>query len=817
MAMTPWDNGVAGAPTGGPGRERMAPEGAWSDVDSVMLTAEFPFRCEISLRELARYWDHAAASGDPVARVVVERLDAAPELRGPVASREALRPHRELVDLMMTAVFPRAFWHDTFAAALVPFQLRSFCTTPALERLAVGPDGTLRGRVNMDPATLMSYRLLHAYSLILEKFYGIDLDPDYPLIVTLDDPETGWQRHFKTTFDPTFLAVEADGEPPALDERARQRLLANLSDVGVLTELLPPSRFVFRGFTVFTAVEVTDQEILSSIKRELIERESVVSAEPFRRLEGHLRAFFRRPGLYLGLAAMQGDRVFLLNHESEMEHGCIFADSAHYSRAYFAGSVYEQAVQRGRPLIIEDLATWPNRTAIEQNLLDRGCVRSLVVAPLHYGDEVIGVLELSSERPGDFNTTHALRLGEVLPLFSMAVKRSMDELDTRIQAFIKEKATAIHPAVEWRFRKAVLDLMERHGGEDGQLELPPIVFQGVYPLYALTDVRGSSIERGLAIQADLLEQLRLAGDVVRAAHRARALPALDELRYRIAKHAARIEAGLSSGDEMGVIAFLRASVEPLLDHLAGFDAGTRARVDAYRAAVDPALGMVYARRRQFDESLTRLTDAISSYLELEQQVAQGMLPHYFEKQKTDGVDYQMYVGASLLEDGRFDPLYLRNLRLWQLMVTCGIAARAERLKGSLPRPLDTAHLVLVQHAPLAIRFRFDEKRFDVDGAYNARYEIVKKRIDKAVVRGTGERVTQPGRIAIVYGHPAEAAEYRDYIEYLQSLGYLAPEVEELELDEMQGVQGLRALRVTVRIDNPRLERPVSAADLAARS
>ncbi len=28
----------------------------------------------------------------------------------------------------------------------------------------------------------------------------------------------------------------------------------------------------------------------------------------------------------------------------------------------------------------------------------------------------------------------------------------------------------------------------------------------------------------------------------------------------------------------------------------------------------------------------------------------------------------------------------------------------------------------------------DEKRFDVDGAYNARYEIVKKRIDKAYVK-----------------------------------------------------------------------------------
>jgi hypothetical protein len=78
-----------------------------------------------------------------------------------------------------------------------------------------------------------------------------------------------------------------------------------------------------------------------------------------------------------------------------------------------------------------------------------------------------------------------------------------------------------------------------------------------------------------------------------------------------------------------------------------------------------------------------------------------------------------------------------------------------------------------------------------------RYEIIKKRIDKAVIRGTTERLTQPAKIALVYSHPSEAGEWRDYIEYLQRRGYLAREVEELELEELPGAQGLRALRVTV--------------------
>ncbi|MBI3629051.1 MAG: GAF domain-containing protein [Candidatus Rokubacteria bacterium] len=480
----------------------------------------------------------------------------------------------------------------------------------------------------------------------------------------------------------------------------------------------------------------------------------------------------------------------------------------------FAGSIYARAVKQGRPLIVEDLAALPERTHVEEEILRIGA-RNIVVAPLFYQDELIGMLELASPQPGDLNATHLPKLQEVMPLFSMAVRRSKEELEGRIQAVIKEKCTAIHPRVEWRFRKAVLSSIERLRGAPGAVELEPIVFDQVYPLYGLSDVRGSSTQRALSIQADLLTQLGLARDALRAAHDARPLPALDELAYRVDKHVADIEVSLRSGDELDVIAFLRNEVEPLFDHLQAFGPGVSEKIEAYRAAIEPRLGTVYQRRQAFEESITRINDTVSSYLDMEEQAAQAMFPHYFERQKTDGVDYSIYVGASLNEDGAFDPLYLRNLRLWQLMVTCGVALRAERLKDRLPVPLETAHLILVQHMPLSIRFRFDEKRFDVDGAYNIRYEIIKKRIDKAMVRGGRERLTQPGKIAIVYTQPREAAEYRDYIEYLQHRRYLTPEVEELDLEELQGVQGLRALRVGIELANPRLDERVPLGDLQA--
>jgi hypothetical protein len=97
---------------------------------------------------------------------------------------------------------------------------------------------------------------------------------------------------------------------------------------------------------------------------------------------------------------------------------------------------------------------------------------------------------------------------------------------------------------------------------------------------------------------------------------------------------------------------------------------------------------------------------------------------------------------------------------------------------------------------MAIKFRMDEKQFDVDGAYNIRYEIIKKRIDKANIKGTDERLTVPGKIAIVYSQEKDALEYLKYISYLQSKNQLG-KVESLELEDLQGVSGLKALRVEV--------------------
>src|SRR4029077_20734311 len=135
----------------------------------------------------------------------------------------------------------------------------------------------------------------------------------------------------------------------------------------------------------------------------------------------------------------------------------------------------------------------------------------------------------------------------------------------------------------------------------------------------------------------------------------------------------------------------------------------------------------------------------------------------------------IYIGQSIAPNHPFDLLYLKNIRLWQLKSMAEVARITHRLLPGMPVPLQTTQLILVHSQCISISFRSDEKRFDVEGSYNIRYETIKKRLDKVRIKDTEERLTQPGKIAIVYSNHKEVQEYQEYIQFLQNKNILKPD------------------------------------------
>mgnify|MGYP000280072177 CR=1 FL=1 len=130
---------------------------------------------------------------------------------------------------------------------------------------------------------------------------------------------------------------------------------------------------------------------------------------------------------------------------------------------------------------------------------------------------------------------------------------------------------------------------------------------------------------------------------------------------------------------------------------------------------------------------------------------------------------------------------------------CEITRLVTKHSSQFPLPLQTAQLIFVYNNTLSIRFKMEEKHFDVDGTYNVRYEILKKRIDKAVVKGTKERLTLAGKIAIIWLQEKDRKEYWQYLTHLDQAGYIEGEIEILELEKLQGAAGLRAMRFKVKV------------------
>jgi hypothetical protein len=324
-----------------------------------------------------------------------------------------------------------------------------------------------------------------------------------------------------------------------------------------------------------------------------------------------------------------------------------------------------------------------------------------------------------------------------------------------------------------------------------------IVFRNVSPLYGQVDIKDSSQARNKAIQRDLLIELSELNNIFGVAFERNNLPIFEELMFRIGNHIDDIKESLHANSEQAIFNFIRDEINPVLEHLKKGEPELANLIVAYESNVDEGTASYYDHRRNYDESVMRINKKLATLIDKRQEAAQAMFPHYFERYKTDGVEHNMYIGDAIVDDDSFDPIYLNNLRLWQVQVMCEMENAHYALKPKLPVPLDVTSLILVYNTSLSIRFRMDEKRFDVDGTYNARYEVIKKRIDKSYIKGTDQRLTQPGKMVVVYSQKKDELEYLRYIKFLKSKGFFTGKIEIVELEGLQGVSGLKAIRADI--------------------
>ncbi len=723
---------------------------------------------------------------------MVKEFKKYPELFEGFSDFSLLDKYKEQVELLLEPLFPEPLLLNEIKAASVPFSFTSFKFTTRFENILnnAGEDYELNVR-NFEEDSMY----IMACTFIMNYYYGYTMDLKRPFFFDIPDQNSGITRHYRAAFNGDFSEVIPTENAPKITEEDYKELLDNFDNLEVWKEKFPPNSYIFKGFGIMNLFDVTADQTISSIRTNLLRSGDNLNQE----LQHNLREFFAIKDLMLGFS------VFNISDDLnkariKISESLLFNNTDAVSCSdYFCHHVIGKIFNEYETIAISDVEKYGRMSGKNPfyDQLKKVGVGSIILIPIKASNgKDLAVLEIASPRPFELNSINQNKLKDILPAFEAAVERATEEMQNVIEATIQEHYTTLHDSVKWRFIEAAEKYQQELQNHKEDIKPDQIVFNDVYPLFGQADIKGSSTARNEAIKEDLTTQLTLAINVLKHACETENLPIYKELMFRVDGYLSNVKDGLNAGDEVGILDFLKREIYPVFKHIKDLNKTLANEVDVYMNRLDKDLHVVYERRKAYEDSVSLLNDKLGKFIDTKQLEAQEMFPHYFERYKTDGVEHDMYIGQSLVKNKTFDPLYLYNLRLWQLQLMCEMENVAFAIRKCMSHDLRVASLILVHSNPLAIRFRMDEKQFDVDGAYNIRYEIIKKRIDKAHIKGTDERLTVPGKISIVYSQDKDAMEYLKYIKYLQSKNFLG-KVEKLELEDLQGVSGLKALRAEV--------------------
>lgn len=638
----------------------------------------------------------------------------------------------------------------------------------------------------------------HLLHIVLRDLYQIDLRElrllDEPLTISVNSPLYREPRYIEFWLDSDQLQVSRID--PKIDEFADLKLhqlsaqekesehldviCLVASKLSVLEERLRLENYRLEGWLLLEGFDVTGQETMRRLTQLLIQRESILRPDKFVQVNRRLRSLFRAQNTLILSSEREQAQLFFGNNSGDLR-------PVVFSMKELQGSHFLRAAKANQVWNVPDLSL-DCQTNCERMLLEKG-VRSMLLIPLvvktmeakSVTGQLAGLVGLTSERPHNFTGVDCKHAEALIPAFIAALRQAIQQRVTTLHN--------IHPSVEWRF------LQEAERRSWG-LPPEPIVFTEVYPLYGISDIRGSSEERNRAIQADLLEQFRLAIAVVEAVCQSQETAFGEQQRLDLLEYYQKLQEQVTVDAEVTAIQYLKQNIEIYFDYFSECGPEARAAVETYRKSCNNEHGCVYIARAHYDKTIEKINTLLRETWERWQVRMQKITSHYCDIEFTDGIDHMIYAGASI--DPKFTLFHLHSLRYEQLRAVCDCARTAFRIQQEYGTKLQVTHLVLVQDSTVDIfHDEQTDKLFDVRGTRDTRYEIVKKRIDKAVDAQTQTRITQPGMLTIVYSTDAEWNEYQEYLRYLIREGWVDSEIECGMVEQLQGVSGLRFARVRV--------------------
>ena len=733
---------------------------------------------------------------------IINKLDRALEEHGPINDQNLHKFEEEFALIHGSMNSPLAEEGESFWALGYPMgQKICFGTDNFYELLH---HSECRTHFTIAPSrpyadSVFSEKTRMLYSFIMERLYGMSSSRHFELIHSFVDEATGLQKYYRINIDHSFVDIEVIGKLPAIDRLKVRDEFSKTFNLGFIESLLPLELFRLEGFSILTIHDITTEQAFENIKN------IIINSDEIRDSNDHVI-------MSLKTLAGNSDIEFSLLPFLKLNGKVIFDHSRNSTSALlllirnsnFTKERIETLLAKfiEKPEILffsrDGFSDGHNTEPLLYGLKDLG-IEDYALIPVLHNKEMVGVMEVFSRKRDVLDDRVLSRVFGANTLLAQLLKDEIVEFTTKLNQVLRDKFTSLQSAVQWKFNDKAWEYLQGLQGDRPKSSIGDIKFENVYPLYGAIDIRNSTIERNAAAFKDIVVHLELLEKMLVRLKDLANIGLLDEMIFNCRRWLRKIDEESIDHFQIQLNDFLDRDVAGILAYFNGNSPASLSIIQEYKDAIHPDNGVVHIHRKALEASVLQINTGINDYLESAHVELQTSYPCYFEKFRSDGVEYDIYIGPSIAPDRPFNEVYLKNIRLWQLTSMAAMARITHSLLERMERPLFTTQLIFVNATPIDISFRTDERRFDVEGAYNIRYQIIKKRIDKVTIKDTGERLTQPGKIALVYFSEKEIKEYSGYILYLQKNGTLLEDLEELELEELQGVKGLRAIRVGINL------------------
>lgn len=762
-----------------------------------LTTPDSPFQVFVSFKKYLDVLEHIRYNDRLEYRVnyaesLIEYTKNFKELRDGFQDLSLLDKHADIIRLLLSDLFPTGLTRNEIKAASIPLANITFNYTERFRNILAdaGTDFEIKFRgINDDEFYIFSC------CIILQAHFGVDLRATLPLYYDIPNKE-GVIRHYKITVNSDFTEVFPDKGTKIPDMETVNMLLENIDDIRLWKKYFPSKSWILSGFAIISLIDCTSEVALSDLKSSMI-RIDPENLTPDENLKEIFKSYFETAELNFGLMLFnkKDKKLEKLPIYENVFTSFILDFWINTFDEEMRQTAFENLNYNPKPIVISDIYKMDSevKKLPSFDILKKTGIRSFMVIPIMKDGELIAIMEFTSPQPYSLNGLKLKKMEFFTDMILFSLNRFSFEKNNQIEAIIQREYTTIHDSVVWKFRNEAEKYFNASLSRK-IYNLKQISFKNLTPLFGFSDIRASSEKRFSLMKEDLNDQLKCLHEIFTMINS-------DSEKYILALEIFEneLENEIKADTEQRFHRLLREEIHPYLQGKLETDAkeDVKNKVKDYLSQLTLQNQLFYNQRKSLDESITLVNRKLADILDKSQAEAQEIFPHYYERFKSDGIEHNLYIGQNISPDSEYSQKYVHQLRFWQLETVCNMETEFLNFKKSLPIPLDIASLIFVYNEKVDIRFRMDEKRFDIDGAYNSYYEIIKKRLDKAHIKGTNERITCPGKIVIVYFGMENQKEYLQYINTLQKKGIVKNDVELLKVEDLQGISGLLALRVSL--------------------